>query len=222
MIKRKLSEADWFLIAANLLPVYGVWFLHWDPRELFLVYCLESIIIGLFTLVKLGVATVVRKFDWWENNGSRTLMHGSFFMFFFLLHYGFFVALQTSIFLSTLSIHGSHASNILQVISNLPLYLGRGAWVSLLLFVFVYGYENLAPFIQNYEYRRKSFARIMFEPYLRIFVQQFTVILGSLALTLGAGKLFMLIFAAAKIFFTVFIRYDALFRHSLLQKEKAS
>jgi hypothetical protein len=48
MIKRKLTEADWFLILINLLPVYGVWFEGWSAKEVFLVHCLETIIIGLF------------------------------------------------------------------------------------------------------------------------------------------------------------------------------
>ena len=51
MIKKKLTRSDYFIIAANLLPIIGVWFFDWDPREIFLVYCLETIIIGVFNLV---------------------------------------------------------------------------------------------------------------------------------------------------------------------------
>jgi hypothetical protein len=67
MIKRKLTEADWFLILINLLPVYGVWFEGWSAKEVYLVYCIETIIIGFFTLTKLGIVTVIRKKDWWDN-----------------------------------------------------------------------------------------------------------------------------------------------------------
>jgi len=49
----------------------------------------------------------------------------------------------------------------------------------------------------------------MFEPYMRIFVQQFTVIMGSFVLIFGADKIFICIFAVVKIFFTVFVNYDA-------------
>ena len=48
----------------------------------------------------------------------------------------------------------------------------------------------------------------MFEPYMRIFIQQFTVILGAFVLVFNADKIFILIFAAVKIFFTVFINYE--------------
>jgi len=210
MIKRKLSEADWFLIVANLLPVYGVWFQNWNAKEVFLVYCLETIIIGFFTLVKLGIVTAIRKSDWWESNGSKTMMSGLFFMLFFIAHYGLFVGVQTSIFFSFTSVAKEGGpSNIVQFLLHPNKYLGTEGWLLICAFVFSYGYENLIGFILNNEYRAKSFARIMFEPYMRIFVQQFTVILGSFVLMFGADKIFILVFAIAKIFFTVVVNYEA-------------
>lgn len=211
MIKRKLTEADWFLIVANLLPIYGVWFQGWNAKEVFLVYCLETVIIGIFTLVKLGIATAVRKRDWWENNGSKTMMSGLFFMLFFLLHYGLFVGVQTTIFFNVVSIQKSGGpSNILQFLLHPGKYLGSEGWLLLSAFVFGYGYENLVGFILNNEYRVKSFGRIMFEPYMRIFVQQFTVILGGFFLGFGADKVFIVVFAAAKIFFTVLVDFKGI------------
>lgn len=208
MIKRKFSEGDWFLVIANLLPVYGVWYLGWEAKQVFLVYCLETVIIGIFTLLKLGIATSFRKNDWWENTGSRSLMHGSFFMLFFLVHYGMFVGIQTSMFLSV-AYNGADKPNILKIIMQPVRYLGPDAWLLLCVFIFSYGYENLTRFIFYNEYRTKSFMRIMFEPYMRIFIQQFTVILGSIVLSFGAGGVFVLIFALVKIFFTVVVDYEA-------------
>ena len=50
----------------------------------------------------------------------------------------------------------------------------------------------------------------MFEPYLRIFVQQFVVIIGSFFLTFGAGKIFILVFVLVKIFFELFVNFNRL------------
>jgi len=50
--------------------------------------------------------------------------------------------------------------------------------------------------------------RLMFQPYGRIFIQQLTVLLGSMFLVLGGGKVFVLIFALVKIFVDVYINYD--------------
>ena len=215
MIKRKLSEADWFLLVANLLPVYGVWFLGWDARQIFIVYCLETIIIGLFTVVKLGIATWARKQDWWENQGSRKLVHGSFFMIFFIFHYGLFVSVQMGIFFGVSSIGNSDMPGLLQLITHPHRYIGDNGWLLLSVFVLGYGYENLSGFIFRNEYRTKSFMRIMFEPYMRIFVQQFTVILGGMMLAFGGGSVFILLFAAAKIFFTVYVDYEGLLNKTI-------
>jgi hypothetical protein len=36
MFKRTLTQSDYFLIAANLLPVVGALFLNWNAKEIFL------------------------------------------------------------------------------------------------------------------------------------------------------------------------------------------
>jgi hypothetical protein len=65
-------------------------------------------------------------------------------------------------------------------------------------------------FIYPKEYKTVSMMKLMFQPYGRILIQQFTVILGSMFLSFGAGKLFIIVFALIKIFFEVFIDYEGL------------
>ena len=98
--KRKLSQSDYVLIAANIVPVYGVWFLNWSAGEVFLVYCLETIIIGFFTLLKILITGLIIKTDNWQNGSSTTKMPFMFFMLFFFVHYGMFVSIQTALFFS--------------------------------------------------------------------------------------------------------------------------
>jgi hypothetical protein len=64
----------------------------------------------------------------------------------------------------------------------------------------------------------------MFEPYLRVFIQQFTVILGSFFLLFNAGKLFILVFALARIAFEVLLQYDVKIKEALsnLNQERSS
>ena len=63
MLRKKLTLADWILIAANLVPVFGVWFLGWDPVEAFIVYAMETMIVGILTVGKLLVATLAKGGD---------------------------------------------------------------------------------------------------------------------------------------------------------------
>lgn len=61
---------------------------------------------------------------------------------------------------------------------------------------------------------------IMFMPYGRIFVQQFTVILGSMFLSLGAGKVFILIFVLAKLAFELLMNFEALLKKTTEEMNK--
>lgn len=212
MLKRSLSQSDAFLIAANLLPVYGVWFLGWNAREVFMVYCMETIIVGLFTLVKMGIVTAFKKWDWWENNGSRTKVHGVFHMLFFLVHYGFFVAIQMFLFSKTSVFDSSKDFDFFNFLFSIPSNFNSSSWIMLSSFIIGYGYKTLTEFILTDEYKTASLTTIMFEPYIRILIQQFTVIVGSFILLFNAGNVFILFFAIIKIFFLVAIDYEGLMK----------
>ena len=58
MFKRKLTISDFFLIVVNLVPLYGVWFEGWDAKQVFIVYCLETVIIGIINVVKMACINI--------------------------------------------------------------------------------------------------------------------------------------------------------------------
>lgn len=209
MLKRKFTRGDWLLIIANLLPLYGVWFEGWDPKQMFLVYCLETIIIGGYNVVKMIIVTLDRKRDVWENHGSKTMITGWFFILFFIVHYGFFVFVQTGIFASVSGLNADSDFGPLTFLSKIFSYLSLDAKIVLYIFITMYGFRMLFDFILSGKYRTTSLGLLMFQPYIRIFIQQFVVILGSMFLAFGAGKIFMLIFVVIKIYAEVFINFDA-------------
>jgi len=63
------------------------------------------LIVGILTLVKLGLMTVHRKTDNWYNESVTTQVSGMFFMVFFSLHFGLFAAVQSTIFAESASIY---------------------------------------------------------------------------------------------------------------------
>ncbi|MEO7307068.1 MAG: DUF6498-containing protein [Ferruginibacter sp.] len=207
MFKRKLTASEWLLIIVNLIPLYGVWFEGWNASEVFLVYCLETVIIGIVNVLKMACVTIfVRPKDVWQNGGSTTMQSGWFFIFFFIIHYGFFVFVQTQIFfnVSGLIPDGSFFMNY----SKIPGLLGNNGKLLLLIFITYYTLQTVFDFFQSGKYKDISMGRLMFEPYMRIFVQQFVVILGSIFLSFGAGKVFILVFVIAKIFFELFVNFN--------------
>ena len=220
--KNKLTQGDWSLIIANLIPVIGVWFLEWNAREVFIVYCLETIIIGCFTLLKLLITGLIVKKDAWQNQGKASKQPFWFFMLFFLVHYGMFVAIQMGLFFAVSGIGDEHGITFLNFFTKWPSLLTREAYIMLGVFILSYGYRMTTDFILTGDYKTASLGYLMFQPYGRIFVQQVTVILGSIFLSFEAGKVFMLVFAAIKIFFEIIVDFDLIIKKAASGELKSS
>lgn len=209
MFKKKLFTSDYLLIIVNLIPLYGVWLEGWNASQVFLVYCLETVIIGIVNVLKMACVTIfVRKKDTWQNGGISTMLSGWFFIFFFIVHYGFFVFVQTQIFFSVSGL--VPGGFFLTSYAKIPALLDDNGRLMLLIFVAYYTLQNIFDFFLSGSYKTISLGRLMFEPYIRIFVQQFVVILGSMFLSFGAGKIFILIFIIVKIFFELSVNFNRL------------
>ena len=221
--KKKLTQGDWSLIIANLIPVIGVWFLNWSAKEVFLVYCLETIIIGGFTLLKMLITGLIVKKDTWETQGgSKSKQPFWFFMLFSLLHYGFFVAIQMGMFFMVSGIGDEYGLTFYNFFSKWPSMLTNDAYIMLGVFIVSYGFRLTTDFILSGDYKTSSLGYLMFQPYGRIFVQQVTVIVGSIFLSFGAGKIFIFIFALIKIFFEVFVDFDLIIKKAAKGELKSS
>jgi hypothetical protein len=92
--------------------------------------------------------------------------------------------------------------------SRIPALLGDEGKLLLLIFITYYTLQMIFEFLMSGKYKTVSIGRLMFEPYMRIFVQQIVVILGSIFLSFGAGKIFILVFVIAKIFFELFVNFS--------------
>jgi hypothetical protein len=209
LLKRNFTASELLLILVNLLPIWGVWKLGWSAYEVFMVYCLESVIIGLFVLIKLWIITLVRKKDDWNSTPDNSApMSGYFFMVFFLIHYGFFIAIQLSVFLDILDAEEKYGiANAWDFLINFRRYLSINSEWLLAGLVLSYSFITLKDFVLNGAFRIIPMNAVMFEPYGRIFIQQFTVIIGGFFIGLGAGKIFITIFALTKIFFELIVDF---------------
>lgn len=207
MFKRRLTIEDFFLTAVNLIPLFGVWFYNWDARQVFIVYCMETVIIGVINVIKMACVTLfVRSSDVWQNGGGSSMQSGWFFIFFFIVHYGFFVFIQTQLFFA---FSGTIPNgSLLMKYSKIPEMLGSDGRLLLLIFIAYYTVQNVFGFFASGVYKTISMGRLLFEPYVRIFVQQLVVLLGSIFLQFGAGKIFIIIFIAVKIFFELYINFS--------------
>lgn len=214
IFSKTLRRDDWLIIVANLIPVYGVWFLGWSAVEVFTVYAMETLIVGMLTVLKLLIATLARGKDSWHNQGSVSRVTGLFFVLFFILHFGIFAAVQTTIFSSVAGISRGSAGSM-HFFFHWWEYINRDMAYMLGGFVIAYLVRDFFPFLFRQQYRTIPMMILMFQPYGRIFIQQITVILGSMFLIFGAGKIFILVFAAIKICFEVLVNYDGILNKTM-------
>ncbi len=115
----KLSKKDWasvpviVLVAANILPLWGVYFLKWDAFYIILLYWSENLAIGFYNILKIATAKVKHPI---EHLGKLFLIP------FFVIHYGGFMA-----------VHGLFVLAFAKKIEG-PLFSGK-AWPCFLVFV---------------------------------------------------------------------------------------
>ncbi|MFN8243904.1 MAG: DUF6498-containing protein [Ferruginibacter sp.] len=211
MFKRRLTISEILLIVVNLIPLYGVWFEGWDPRMIFLVYCLETMIIGIVNVLKMAIVTLLMKpTEQWNNNGRVSRVSGWFFIFFFIVHYGMFVLIQTQLFFGASGLVND--TSFFGAYRHIPGWLGPDGKMLLLIFVLYYSLQTFFEFFQSGDYKNITLTRLLFQPYGRIVIQQLIVILGSMFLSFGAGKIFMLVMVAIKLFFELYVNLDRYLR----------
>ncbi len=146
-----------------------------DPLTIVFAYFLETIIIGVIHLVKLWLVSKFGK----KSTDPQAQMSGIPLMLFFMVHYGMFVGIQ-SIFAFALfqgSVPG--LKDGFDILYNYRFILGFAGMpiilASIILNNLMYFFSN---FLRNEKYRDYSPDNIMMKPYVRIFIQQFVVILA--------------------------------------------
>lgn len=187
--KPRLNRSTIPIVLWNLTPVLGVLLLHWKPENIFVCYALETIVVGVFNIFKL---LVVYKRGL-PPKADETGLTGIALIPFFIFHYYFFVFVQLSLFFGSSSFPLGLPKTILAFALTRTGIIALAIFISNNLFLFI------SNFLQNKECERVTMAEQMFEPYPRIFVQQFVVILGGMFFrATGSGWILLIIFVGIK------------------------
>ncbi|MFY9241623.1 MAG: DUF6498-containing protein [Polaribacter sp.] len=137
------------------------------PITILFVYFLETIVIGIFNALKMFCSITFTK------SGGYALI------LFFLFHYGFFVAIQSIFAFAIFSIEGSTPiKEPFNILENYSIILNlEDIKYALPAIVFTHLGKFISDFINNKKYLKFTASEIMFKPYIRIFIQQFVVII---------------------------------------------
>lgn len=162
----------WLLVAANLVPVYGVLVLGWAVFPLVLLFWIENVIVGAFNILRMLCARPAK------GEASATKL---FLIPFFTVHYGMFTFVH-GVFVFVL-FAGDGPGGF-----GGPSDLTVGAWDAVTgshlgwpLLALVG--SHLFSFISNYllggEFRRTSLQQLMLRPYGRIVVLHVAILIGG-------------------------------------------
>lgn len=124
--------ATLFVLAANLLPLAGVWFWGWDAFLVLMIYWAETVIVAGWTLARLATMPGPP-----EQRGPSRFFINAGQTAFFALHAGIFIAVHLFFLLVLFSAEWTGRARGPIGFLN-ALFIETGAWVALL-FAFVAG-----------------------------------------------------------------------------------
>ena len=164
------------IIASNLLPVFGIIFLGWSMGSMMILYWVENVMVGFFTILKMVFAD--------EQAGSWLARIP--IIIFFCIHFGGFCAGHLVFIIAlfmprTLQVWNMQTTpwNLLNLLAELWLPI-LGMFIS----YSVYFYQH---YLGDGIYQRVSVNNLMAEPYPRIMILHVGLILGGF-LVMGLGS----------------------------------
>lgn len=198
-LKRRIAVAA--LIVANLVPLFGVLWLDWGVANLLLLFWLENVVIGAYTLLRMLRVQPVA---------------GLFNCAFFLIHYGGFTGMHGMFLLSILKMdngfelmpqgeeHWGGFLVFVQILWNVLRHVGTQLpdyfWIPLLALAASHGVSFIIYQILEKQDDGKKAGKIMVAPYGRIVVLHVAVILGGMfAMSQGSPMPLLLVLLTLKI-----------------------
>ena len=189
---RRDSLPRWFsptalvLIAANLLPLYGVLVLGWAVLPIMVLFWLENIVIGVLNILRILFASPADTASW----AKKLLL-----VPFFTVHYGLFTAAHG---LFVFVLFGGEPYKALvdglwtidaarRAITEFALWPGIGALAASHLFSFFWNY------LGQREFQQARPEALMRTPYSRVIVLQVTIIFGGMLIQILHSPLWALL-----------------------------
>jgi hypothetical protein len=156
------------LVAANLLPLAGVFLWDWDVFFLLLLFWCENVIIGLFGIARLIVAS-----------GGDSIRESLFQPLFFLLHYGGFMFGHFMVLFGMYSGHIDEPGVRAQPQDYYRLILENLSWVAVAAMFVSHGWSFAENYMGKSEHERLSPMQAMALPYRRMVITHVALILGG-------------------------------------------
>jgi len=212
--KMKISQKDLTnipviaLVAANIVPLWGVFFLGWDAFYIVLLYWSENLAVGFYNILKIAAAKV-----------ERPVGHLSklFLIPFFVVHYGGFMAVH-GIFVLAMFKRGESGSveketwpcflvfvqMLINVIRQMFSSIGPQMKIAILALFVSHGVSFVYNYLLKGEYAIYKPQELMNKPYGRVVVMHIAIIGGGfLVMSVGSPVALLLGLVVCKTIFDV-------------------
>jgi len=156
------------LVIANLLPLAGVFLWDWDVFLLLLLFWCENVIIGLFGIARLIVAS-----------NSDTIRESVFQPLFFLVHYGGFMFGHFMVLFSLYSNHIDELGTRAEPADYYRLVAEHLNWLAVAAMFVSHGWSFVENYMGRSEHERLSPMGAMALPYKRMVITHVALILGG-------------------------------------------
>lgn len=209
----------WIWIQAMVMAA-GMLFWGWSPFYVVMAYFLETIIIGLLHVVKM--ATVLKKGNAQKEavlfDRSDSMNHGGAILF-FMFHYFFFVAIQSVFVFGMFKKYLPASKQAFSLIGNYGWLFSQPEF-QLIFAILALSHISIAlrDWFMPEKYHQYTLKNLFMQPYIRILVQQFVVILAGFFFILSTEG-----YAAALLVIGLRVLSDTLLigvKQSTLLKEK--
>ncbi|MBU1178710.1 hypothetical protein KJ903_05905 [Patescibacteria group bacterium] len=184
-----------FLVGANCLPLGGVLFLGWDIPTVLFVYWLESMIIWLFSAIKLFMA----------GYKSGVMIYGAmmFTITYPILLYVFFLVIRATVMMMSgdtiTAANNPYSSSVIDQVIYLFTNFSGSIIFSVISLLTSHTYSFCTNFLKKKEYksdRHQTFSDLIYAPYKRV-VTMYVTLLG--------GSILVVVFSAPQAFIAVLV-----------------
>lgn len=165
------------LVCANLIPLVGVFFFGWSTFSVLFLFGFETLLIGVFTLLKLLVLEPKKMALWF----AKLVV-----LPFFIFHFGIFTYVHGTFVLAFFSPNTLHGVGSLTPSVVWDCLVNEHLLFNVALLIASRGYSFVRNFLLGQEYLVAPINEVIKQPYRRIFLMH-AVIMGTGFLIVRTG-----------------------------------
>lgn len=192
------------LVAANLVPVLGVVVWDWHLLPVMLLFWMENVVIGLYTIVRILLARGEQESGPAQPAPLAALAGRFFLAAFFTVHYGVFCLVHGGFIVAMFAHDQPGAAQPLKL-AELPqiafdFALRHGLLLGAIALVASHGVSFYTHFLKPRVYEDANAGKFMVEPYKRVVILHLVILVGAFAASaFGSSAPLLVLLIALKI-----------------------